>query len=340
VNVINFSRTLLDNTKGGVVAGFGVALLFWTIIKVLGNIEHSFNDIWGIKKMRPWGRRFSDYLSVVLICPVLFILASGITVFAKTQAILITEKIAILGAIAPLITLLVDLLPFTVVWVLFTFIYIFMPNTKVNIKSALLAGVVAGTIYQLTQWVYVDFQVGVAKANAIYGSFAALPLFLVWLQLSWRIVLLGAEVSFAHQNVDTYEFEPDCLNVSHSFKQLLSLRVVNLLAKNFSEGKAALSAAQISHELEIPIRLVRDIIFELTESGIVSTITQEKAPVYQPALDVNLLTIRYVIGKLNSRGSDNIPVVESREIKRIAESLKKFAELVSGSPENLCLKEI
>ena len=205
--IITFARTLLDNTKGGMIAGIGVAVLFWTVIKVLGNIEKSFNDIWGIKEARSLGRRFSDYLSVMLLCPVLLIMSSGATVFLATQITLLTEKFAFLGVFAPAIFLIVKLLPFCVIWALFSFIYIFMPNTKVYFKSGLIAGIAAGTIYQVVQWIYINFQVGVSKYNAIYGSFAALPLFLVWLQLSWLIVLLGVEISFARQNVDTYEFE-------------------------------------------------------------------------------------------------------------------------------------
>ncbi len=341
-NIINFSHSLLENTKGGVIAGIGVALLFWTVIKVLGNIERSFNDIWGIKGMRSLMRRFADYLSVMLICPILLILASSVTVFINTQAKMITQKIALLGAFAPFINFVLDFLPYTIIWVVFTFIYIFIPNTKVNFKSAILAGIVAGTAYQLMQWGYVYFQVGVAKYNAIYGSFAALPLFLVWLQLSWRIVLLGAEISFAHQNVDTYEFEPDCLNVSHSFKNLLTLRIVNLLSKNFAKGKKALTAHEISHVLGIPIRLVRDIAYELTQSGIFVAVQEStgRVPTYQPAVDINLLSIKYVIDKLEGRGSDSIPVVGTEELERIRDSLQSFNRILEKSQENLLLKDI
>jgi membrane protein len=340
--IINFSNSLLENTKGGVIAGVGVALLFWTVIKVLGNIERSFNDIWGIKGMRGLMRRFADYLSVMLICPVLLILASGVTVFINTQATMITQKIAILGPSAPLIHFLLGFLPYTLIWVAFTFIYIFMPNTKVNFKSGIVAGIVAGTVYQVMQWVYVHFQVGVAKYNAVYGSFAALPLFLVWLQLSWMIVLLGAEISFAHQNVDSYEFEPDCLSVSRSFKIQLALRTVNLLTKNFAAGGQPLTAHQISHALGIPIRLAREIINELTQAGILVAVQEDttRIPAYQPAVDIDLLSIKYVIDKLESKGTDSIPVIDTGELQRIRDSLHGFDRILEKSQENLLLKDI
>ncbi len=342
LNIINFANTMLENTKGGLIAGIGVAVLFWSVVKVLGNIEASFNDIWGIKKTRGLGRRLSDYLSIMLICPVFLIFSGGLTVFARTQAVILTEKISLLGAFSPTIMFLLEFLPYTVIWAVFSFIYIFMPNTKVDLKSGIIAGIAAGTVYQVMQLIYVNFQVGVAQYNAIYGSFAALPLFLVWLQLSWRILLFGAELSFAHQNVDTYEFEPDCLNVSYSFRKLLALRVVHLLVKNFSRGQKPFTAAEISHELELPVRLLRDILNDLLDSGIISEIKKQdvRAVAYSPARDINLLTIKYVLDRIDEKGTDSIPVAQTKELSRINSALKSFGELLEKSPANLYLKDI
>ena len=340
--VIGFANTLLENTKGGLIAGIGVAVLFWTVIKVLGNIEKSFNDIWGIKKQRTLGRRFSDYLSIMLICPILFIASSSATVFIASQITLITQKIALLGAVAPLISFTVKLLPYCVIWILFSFIYIIMPNTKVRFSSALLAGIIAGSIYQLVQFAYINFQIGVAKFNAIYGSFAALPLFLIWLQMSWLIVLFGAEISFARQNVDMYEFEPDCLLASHSFKKLLSLRISHLIIKNFAKGDKHLTATQISQALEIPTRLARQLLFELVESGILTEIKPEehRDAAYQPARDIDVLTLKYIIDALEERGTTDIPVTDSEELKAIAQNLDTFESLIEKSPANKLLKNI
>ena len=232
-NIIQFSHALLANTQGGLIAGIGLVVLFWAVLKVLGQIEYSFNDIWGIKEKRTFGRMFGDYLSLMLICPVILILSGGVTVFVTTQVNLIMEKFTILGSFSPIIFFLLKLLPYTLLWGLFTFLYIFMPNTKVKLSAGLIAGIIAGTTFQIVQWVYITFQIGVVQYNAIYGSFAALPLFLAWIQLSWLIVLYGAELSFAYQNVDTYEFEPDALQASHRLKTLLSLQITHHLIQNF-----------------------------------------------------------------------------------------------------------
>ncbi len=339
---VDFANRLLENTRGGMVAGIGVALLFWTVIKVLGNIEKSFNDIWGIREHRNIGRRFSDYLSIMLLCPILIIMSGSITVFISTQITLITNKIMYLGIFSPFIFFMLKLLPYVAIWVVFIFIYTFMPNTKVKFKSACLAGIIAGTIYQLAQWGYINFQVGVARYNAIYGSFAALPLFLVWLQLSWFIVLFGAEISFAHQNVDTYEFEPDCLKISYSFKKALSVQVMYLLVKKFSGCEGPATASEISHILEMPIRLVRQILRELLDSGLVSETNtgKYKEVAFQPACDTGGLTIAKVVKKMEKKGSDEIPVIDTKELSKIMDSLRKFEEIEEQAGANLRLNDI
>ncbi|MFQ5486745.1 MAG: YihY/virulence factor BrkB family protein [Desulfobacterales bacterium] len=340
--VVDFAHSLLENTQGGVIAGFGVVLLFWTVIKVLGHIEHSFNDVWEIKKARSFGRKFGDYLSIMLIAPILVITSSSVTVFIKTQIEFITREVALLGLFSSFIFSALKLFPYLVIWLLFTFIYILMPNTKVNFRSGLLAGIVAGTVFQISQHVYIAFQIGVARYNAIYGSFAALPLFLVWLQLSWLIVLFGAEISFAHQNVDTYEFESDCKGISAFFKKLLSLHVVHLLVKHFSSGKKPLTADEISQRLEIPIRLIRQILYELVQSDTLAETrtNNDKTFSYQPARDINSLTIKYVIDAMEKRGIDNLPVAQTKELQALSDSLKAFADTVAKSPENRLIKDI
>ena len=340
--IINFSQSLLETTKGGVIAGVGVAILFWTVIKVLGNIENSFNDIWGIRKSRTWGRKFSDYLSIMLICPLLLIMSSSVTVLVASQVKLVVEKIAFLGVFSPVIFTLLNLLPYCVIWVLFTYIYIFMPNTSVSFKSGLFGGVIGGTIYQFVQWIYINFQVGVAKYGAIYGSFAALPLFLGWLQISWIIVLFGAEISFAEQNVDTYELEPDCLKASHAFQRLLALRIVQICVKRFSLSQGPYAAADIVKEIEIPVRLLRQILFELTEAGILVEVRLEdgRRIGYQPAFDIEMLSVSKVNELLDDKGISDMPIIRSEELEQLERCLRSFRVQAEKSPENMLLKNL
>ncbi len=340
--IIQFSHSLLANTQGGLIAGIGLVTLFWAVIKVLGQMEYSFNDIWGVKNQRTISRKFADYLSLMLICPVILILSSGVTVFVSTQLDIIMETFTMPESFTVIVFYLLKILPYTLIWALFTFIYIFMPNTNVRLSSAVCAGIITGTIFQIVQWVYITFQVGMVEYNTIYGSFAALPLFLVWLQLSWLIILYGAELSFAYQNVDAYEFEQDAFQVSHHLRTLLSLHITRLLIKNFSTGEKPLTAHEISNRLDIPISLVNDVLFELVESNILSKIEIEggEEPGYQPALDPDKLTIQYVVNAMEQRGLNYIPFIYAAEFADLSASLEAFAKTIEKLSENQLLKEM
>ena len=340
--IIGFAQSFLENTRGGAIAGVGIVLLFWTVIKVLGNVETSFNDIWGVKTPRAMGRKLADYLSVMMICPVLLITASSITVLLTTQVSSMLERLSFLGYLADVLIWLLKILPYGVMWLAFTFIYVFMPNTKVELKSALWGGILAGTIYQLVQLAYITFQIGVSNYGAIYGSFAALPLFLVWLQLSWLIVLLGAEISFAHQNVSTYEFEQDCLRVSHSFKRMVALTITSLCVRNFLNAEKPPTAEDMSRELEVPIRLVRSVLSDLTEARLLSEVCLDHREdvAYQPACDIDRLTVSAVLERLDQQGIDALPVAESTGLNRLRETLKRFHDMSEQSPVNVRLRDL
>ena len=342
IRVVDFAHSLLENTKGGMIVGIGIIVLLWTVIKLLAHIEGSFNDIWEVKKSRSYGRKFSDYLSIMLISPLLIIISSSATVFITTKIALITEKVALIGMFSPMIFFMLKLIPYFLVWILFIFTYILMPNTKVNFSAGFIGGIIAGTIFQAAQLAYILFQVGVAKYNAIYGSFAALPLFLIWMQLSWLIVLFGAEISFSYQYVDTYEFEPDLRQISPAFKRLLTLQVANRVISTFSKGKMPLTASNLSQALEIPIRLVQQLLDELVESEIFS-ITEIKGNeilAYQPARDINIITVKSIIEALEQKGVDNIPVAQTPELQSLSEVLSTFSDEIEKSPANLLLKDI
>jgi len=340
--VIEFAESMLQATKGGLIAGIGLIVLFWSVIKVLSYIETSLNDIWEIKENRTWGRKFSDYLAVMIISPLLIIVSSSATVFITSQITQLTNQIKLLGMISPLIFLSFKLTPYVLIWILFTVIYVLMPNTKVNLKAGIVAGIIAGTIFQIVQWGYISFQVGTARYNAIYGSFAALPLFLMWVQVSWWVVLFGAELSFASQNVATYEYEPDSNKISLAFKKVLTLQICHLLIKNFEKGDRPLIETEISNLLKIPIRLVHSILYDLVESRVVAeTRTREDQKFgYQPARDIHTLTIKFVVDAIEQNGANSIPVARNEEFGALSAAIEKFREDMEASPANKLLKDI
>ena len=340
--IVDFAHALLEDVTGGFIAGLGLLILFYTIIKILSLIENALNEIWGIKKPRSLSRKITDYLSVMLIGPVLFFMSSTMTVFISSSVQQLIEGTSVLKVVSPGISFLLQFLPYISLWLLFSFVYIFIPNTKIKFSSGVLGGVIAGTLYHIFQFFYISLQIGVAKYNAIYGGFAALPLFFIWMQTGWLIVLLGAEIAFAHQNVETYEFEQECLTVSHAFKRLLSLRILHLIVRDFWRGGKPYNSRQIAHELEIPIRLVNEILFELVASGLASEVKADegKGVAYEPARDPDSMTIKNVVDTLEQHGSDDIPVAQTEELRQLSESLKTFSNLVEKAEANRKLKEI
>jgi membrane protein len=340
--IISFSHNLLNQAKGGLIAGVGIVLLLWTVISIMGKIEESLNEIWEIKKPRTLIRKFSDYMAMMVLGPVLLIISSSATVLVASQVKLIVSKIAILGVFSKVIFLLLNLLPYASIWVLLTMLYLIMPNSKIPIRSAILGGVVAGTIAQIVQWIYINFQIGVAKYGAIYGSFAALPLFLGMLQMSWMIVLFGAEIANANDHYVTYGFHPDYSKLSVSSKRVLMLRIFHLLTKKFSLGEKPLSAHQIAHALEIPVRLVRQFLHELIDVGlVVETATGGKSEVaFQPGRTIENITVKFTLDEYEKFGTTKIPDYQSDEWQKILGHLKDISETIEKSPSNVRVKEI
>ena len=340
--IIDLSSTVLEDVQGGLLAGIGLVVLIWSVMQVLTNIEGSFNAIWQVKKPRPFFRKVSDYLSIMLIGPLLIIISSSLMVFVSTRVQSVSQSIAVLQTITPILERLLVIVPYALIWLLFTLIYIIMPNTRVNFKYALIAGILAGTGFQFVQWAYIHFQIGVSKYSALYGTFAALPLFLIWLQISWLIVLLGAEISFAYQNVEKYELESESLHISSHNRRLLSLLVVYHIIKKFEVGGEPESSTEISQKLEIPIRLVRDILYDLTQAGVLNeTVTESlKEKGYQPAIDISRITIQFVSEKLDTCGVDQVMAKKSTSYGKLNALYEKIYEDLRTSPHNILLKDL
>lgn len=340
--VLDFSHTLLESTRGGMIAGVGVFILFWSVIKLLGNIESSFNEIWGVKAGRSLGRKFSDYLAITLVCPLLLIVAGSTTVFVATSLTWLTEYFEFSGPLRAVIHVAVRMMPFGVIGLLFTFLFMFMPNTRVRFRAALSAGILAGIIYQLVQWGYIAAQVGLSKYNAIYGSFAALPFFLVWVQFSWLIVLFGAELTSAIQRVDRSEFEPDSERVSPGFRFRLTLLVLTRLVGDFDQGHPPATVRDLHRQLGIPIPLLQRILFDGNRCGLLREAKPDSdgEPAYLPATDSAKYTVAFVAETLLRHGGSEVPVLAGPELGQLSASLQALAESLANSPANLRLKDL
>lgn len=185
--IFDFIGSYLDHTKSGIFIGFGLLLLLYTIIQLTSNIELALNTIWQVKNQRSIYRQITDYISVFLLLPILIIISSGLSIFMAT----IAEHFPDFMVLSTTVKLLISLSPYFLSSLLFTGLYVYMPNTNVELRHALIPGIIAGIAFQFLQYFYIHSQIWVSSYNAIYGSFAALPMFMLWVNFSWIICLAG-----------------------------------------------------------------------------------------------------------------------------------------------------
>lgn len=334
-NVFIYADSLLQTTSGGLITGIGTLLLLWSVISLLMSIENSFNDIWEIKTGRTWYRKITDYITIMIIAPIFLIISGSLTVMISTT---VSETMLISGAT----TFILKIIAFLMLSGVFTFLYMVLPNTRVTFKSAFSAALLSAVLFEILQWAYITFQIGASKYNAIYGSFAALPLFLIWVQYSWYIVLFGAELAFAHQNVDHYELENEIKNISFRYKRVIALMICNKIVKNFSLGEPALTSTQIGKQLDLPLRLARTVINELVETKILSEVKtdKDKEIAYQPAISDSKLTIKYIMDRLDEKGVNTLPISDTKELETINRLMLDLDKVMDNDKGNLPVKDI
>lgn len=342
-NLINYSHNVLENTSGGWVAGFGFILLLWTVVQVLSNIENALNSVWFVKTARTWARKFTDYLAIMVVAPVFIIVSGSVNIFISTQIQSVAESLAILGdTIRQLIIISIKFVPFLSTWLLFFLVYLVMPNTRVKPKAALFAGIIAGTCFQLFQWGYIEFQVGVSRANAIYGSFASIPLFITWLYFSWTIVLIGAEVSYSIQNVNHFEGQQRTLNISHEQKMLYHLHIIHLIVKRFKDGEKAPDILELSEKLDIPAYMCREVTNNCMRAGLIveSTDIRTKEQLFTPALETSRFTMAFVLSKLEGLGNLRRSTKYNESYQRLRDAYNQLEEARHTSAFNKNLTEL
>lgn len=328
--LIDFAENALARTQGGVVAAVALVMLFWAVIRVFGSVENAFNNIWEVKITRSVTRQYTDYIAVMMIVPVLWVVANALGNYA--EELLGFRDTWFYSGLSHLASMVV-------IWIMFTLLYIIIPNTKVRFGSALMAGIVAGTLFVLFQWGYVYLQRWMTSYNAIYGSFAALPLLLIWLQTSWQILLFGGELSFAYQNIARFGEERESLLVSYDQRRKVLLAVMLIVVRHFHTKGGALSADAIREQLDLPTRIVNDVLYQLTQAGQlieVRTGEDEREAAYTPARDINTLTVYGVLEAVERSGGD-FTFAPGVELTRIDHELELLKESARTSHDNVRL---
>lgn len=302
--VLDFVERYLQHTKSGVFLGAGILLLFYTLVNLTMNIETAFNTMWQVTNTRNIYRRITDYISVFLLLPLLMIISNGLSV-AMLALESWLEQYFFMGQTFHVV---VVMLPFLISSLVFVLLYKLMPNTHVRWTACVGPGIIAGLLFQGLEYFYIHYQIKLSAYNAIYGSFAAIPLLLIFIQFTWYICLIGCQLSYANQMVQEYAFERSVRGMSRRFRDTLSLLLVSYIAKGFAEGNRPLSQRSLAKMAHLPEELVKVLLDELVSVGVLAITHNNSGTemLYIPAIDIHQLTVRMVVGRLDNRGTENI----------------------------------
>jgi len=302
--IMAFIDSYLKFTHNGLFVGIGLLILLWSVFALANGIEVNLNFIWKLKKTRKVTRKITDYFSLLLLIPIAIICLSGLSVLAS-GILTRTSGYQLLGGF---VKFLIQAMPYLLAGFIFTGFYMFMPNTKVRFKYAVIPGFFAGLLFQLFQNLYFHSQLMLSNYNAIYGGFAALPLFMLWCNISWAIVLFGCELSFVSQNNDLFNNYSEPERFSRYHDDFYSLFVLNLIARRFADIQSPLTAQQIARELHIPLRTAFRSIYSLIDAGLLESTSSGQNQIeatYLPASDIGKMTVAKVLARLNSSGFSN-----------------------------------
>ena len=337
--IIGFVNSYLVHTKSGVFLGIGLIFMLYTVLMLVSNVEDAFNEIWQVKKPRSIFRTFTDYLAMFFLFPIIIVLTSGISIFMATIANSMPDFL-LLG---PTLRFLIDLIPYVLMSGMFMALYIFMPNTHVKPINALFPGILAGFAMQGLQIFYIHSQIFLSSYNAIYGSFAALPLFMLWTQISWTICLFGAELCYTNQNLDYYDYDANAGEISHRYKILLCSLLMSRICKRFADGGKPYTLVELREETTIPIRFVTDLVYELIDAELLIEITNDEKGEdsrFVPAMDTRNLTLGTMIDRLESYGQWKIDLDISKYFTgRWQEALEMRSNYLKDS-RNILLQEL
>ena len=319
LEIHNSILSFVDNMKVGVLGFLGFVLLFYTVVSLIQKIERAFNTIWYAPQLRSIGQRFSNYLIMVLVGPVLIV--SAISLTASTMNSGFVQAIAAIEPFGTLILLLSKLMPFFMIILAFTLFYILMPNTQVNFKSALVGGAVGGSAWQASSILFTTFMVGSSKYDAIYSGFAVGILLLIWLYVNWLILLLGSSIAFYHQHQNHITKDPD-LEPSPDLTEKVGLDIMVNIAARFESTESPVLQSDIENLHAIPAVTSRKIVDKLIAGGLL-IVAGEKADSLVPRHSTDQISVARILQVL--RGMENPWKLQSirlsAEVENIAERL-------------------
>ena len=334
---IQFVDSYLNESTQGVFVGVGIIVLLYTLISLLSSIEESFNYIWGIKKERSFYQKLTDYIAICLLIPVLMICSSGISIFVST----VFQSNIHIPFLTPLVNWALDLFPLVLLWLAFSLSFLLIPNTKVNFKYAAIAGAVSAIGFQILELLFLNGQIYVTKYNAIYGSFAFLPLLLVWLQFSWVILLSGGTLCYSLQNVFAYNYLANSMQVSIDYRRKVALVVMCIIVQRMEKEEEPLTANEISKTYKLPLRLVTNITDHLHSLGLANYVMlSDDRTGISPAIDVSTLSAGRLLKKLDEYGDSEFIPGFNENYPEISDLMNKWNDDEWKGADGMLLKEI
>lgn len=332
---LGFVDSYLAEASSGILVGVGLIVLLWTLISLLSNIEDAFNNIWDIKSGRNTIQKIKDYIAIFLLIPILMILSSGISIFMSSTVLAVIP----FKFLTPMVNVFMELIPVVLTWGAFTLCFWLIPNTKVEFKFAAISGAFCALSFEVLQLLFLNGQIYVSKYNAIYGSFAFLPLMLIWLQLSWLLLLSGCGLTYSLQNVFSYNFFGNLTSVAESYFREVLLVVTAVIYRRFHLGLSAPTRNSLSMTYGLPIRLVSNIAAKLEKAGLIQVIESRDGkddPGLIPTTDTDRVMVKDVVARVESAGmKDFIPEFNTTYRQALAELNDISAHMYEAAGDRL-----
>lgn len=333
---LKFVDSYLNTASEGIFVGAGILFLLWTLFSLMSNVEDAFNNAWGVRQGRTVWRKFTDYMAIFFLLPVLMICSSGINVVMSSTL----RTLLPWGFLTPAVGVILDGISLLLIWLFFTGAYMMIPNTRVKFRNAFISGAVAGTAFIVLQWLFLSGQLYVAKYNAIYGSFSFLPLLLIWLQLVWMITLIGAVMCYSMQNIYNIAYIDSVASISIAYREKVSIVVMAIIVAKFRDGDAAPTRTDIAHDYGLPANLLSEVTDRLLSSGLIEALHTESAevePGLVPARSIEYFTVENVIATLNNHGAQDFIPDFDKKFAGVVESVDEIYNSIKSLPANVQL---
>jgi membrane protein len=322
----------------GVLGSLGLVFLIYTAIALIGQIEDSLNFIWRVEEPRTWGQRFSKYVSVLLVGPILVVAAIGMTASIKSAAVV--QWLLTVRAFGEIAYIASQFVPYVLVSVAFTFVYVLMPNTRVRLVPALIGGIVAGVLWQLAGAVFTTLVVGSTRYAAIYSSFAILVMFLIWIYIGWLILLLGASVSFYVQNPQYMRVLSRPPTLSGRVREKLALLITYRIATQYRQGQPALSVEQLSARLDVPRESIAEMVSALQRHRILLP-TRDEPPRFVPSRALEAIPVKVVLDAAREVGEpEGIRMAQLPFAAEVDDTIEHAERAVARSLEQVTFQDL